>query len=58
MPVISIDLTIKVRAFFTDLFKFHQTWSLPLPPFAELAGSRNLLDFNERGVHLVVALKV
>ncbi len=57
MPTLTVDLSIKFRSFGIDLFKFHQTWNLPLPPFAELAGAKNLLDFNERGVHLVVVLK-
>lgn len=57
MPTLVVSLDIKFRALFQDLFKFSQTWNLPLPEIAELAGNRNILDFNERGVHLVVTLK-
>lgn len=53
MPTLAVSLDIKFR----DLFKFSQVWSLPLPEVAELAGNRSLLDFNQRGVHLIVTLK-
>lgn len=57
MPTLVVSLDIKFRALFTDLFKFSQSWSLALPEITELAGSRTLLDFNQRGVHLVLALR-
>lgn len=57
MPTLVVSLDIKFRAMLTDLFKFSQVWTLPLPEIAELAGNRSLLDFNERGVHLIVTLK-
>ena len=56
MPTINIALNIKFRALFTDLYKFSQSWSLPLPALAEAAGDKTLLKYNDRGVNLVVTL--
>lgn len=57
MPTLAISPSVKFRSFGIDLYKFNQNWTLPLPPIAGLVGNKNLLDFNDRGVTLIVTLK-
>jgi hypothetical protein len=55
--MLSVSLSVKFRIFFTDLYKFDQTWILPLPVPPGASASETLLDFNGRGVHLVITFK-
>lgn len=56
-PVLHISLQVKFRALMITFANWSQEWSIPLPPFVELAGNRSLLDQDRQGVHLMVTLK-
>ncbi len=59
MIVLSVDLSVKFRALFTDLYKFNHSWQVAVPfPAPPGFTDHSVLKYDDRGVKLNVAFKV
>ena len=52
---IHVDLSIRFRAWFITFYDLHKVWDEKLP-IPVLLPQQTLINFNERGVQLYVAL--
>lgn len=53
---VHVFLSVKFRAFGMTFGNITKEWHVPVPAVDALANATNIVDFNERGVRLIVGL--